>query len=139
MKMTPQLMPIKMTPQLMHDLKRKLQTERKRLLDEAKEELIRWGEHPLAELMGEAPDAGDESVATMVTDLDHALVERHVEEIRDIDAALQRITKRHYGRCVDCDEDIEPARLLAFPTAKRCVDCQSLHERTFVQRSRPTL
>jgi DnaK suppressor protein len=130
---------MRMTPQLMHDLKRKLQGERQRLLEEARQELVRWGEHPIAEMMGEAPDAGDESVATMVTDLDHAIVERHVEEIRDIDAALARMAKRRYGRCIDCDEDIEPARLIAFPTAKRCVDCQSLRERTFVQRSRPTL
>lgn len=130
---------MRLTSQLMQGLKRTLQAERKRLLDEAQEELARWGQHPIAELTGEAPDVGDESVATMVTDLDHAIVERHVEEIRDIDAALARITKRQYGRCIDCDEDIEPARLIAFPTAKRCVDCQSLHERTFVQRARPTL
>jgi RNA polymerase-binding transcription factor DksA len=130
---------MKLNPHLMHDLKRKLQLQRKRLLDEAHEELVRWGEHPIAEMMGEAPDAGDESVATMVTDLDHTLVERHVDEIRDIDAALLRITKHRYGRCVDCDEDIEPARLMAFPTAKRCVDCQSLHERTFAHRARPTM
>jgi DnaK suppressor protein len=30
-------------------------------------------------------------------------------------------------------------RLIAFPTAKRCVDCQSLHERTYAHRAMPTL
>ena len=128
-----------LTAHLKQDLKRKLQSERKRLLDQAREELVRWGEHPLGELAGEAPDAGDLSVATMVTDLDHAIVERQVDAIRDIDAALQRMVKHRYGRCSDCDDDIEPARLVAFPTAKRCVDCQSLYERTFAHYARPTL
>jgi RNA polymerase-binding protein DksA len=129
----------KATPQQLRELKRKLVEARKVLLDDAHEELVRWGEHPIGELAGEVPDAGDESVATMVTDLDHAIVERHVEAIRDIDAALVRMTRHRYGRCVDCDEDIELARLLAFPTAKRCVDCQSLRERTYAHRPRPTL
>jgi RNA polymerase-binding transcription factor DksA len=129
----------RLTTPFVQNLKRRLLGERERLLGEARQELVRWGEHPIGELTGEVPDVGDESVATMVTYLDHAIVERHIEEIRDIDAALQRITKRQYGRCIDCDEDIEPARLTAFPTAKRCVDCQSLQERTFAQRGRPTL
>jgi RNA polymerase-binding protein DksA len=128
-----------LTPHLKQDLKRKLQAERKRLLDQAQEELSRWGNHPMGELAGEAPDAGDQSVATMVTDLDHTIVERHVDAIRDIDLALQRMDKHRYGRCSDCDEEIEPARLVAFPTAKRCVDCQSLYERTFAHHARPTL
>jgi RNA polymerase-binding protein DksA len=130
---------MKLTPQLVQDLKRKLQAERKRLLEEAQQELMRWGQHPIAEMTGEVPDVGDESVATAVTDLEHAIVERHVEEIRDIDTALQRIRHHRYGRCTDCDEDIEPARLMAFPTAKRCVDCQSLREHTFAHRATPTM
>ncbi len=129
----------KPTLQQLHDLKRQLVAERARLLADTHDELVRWGEHPIGELAGEAPDVGDQSVATMVTDLDHAIVERHVESVRDIDAALLRMAKRHYGCCVDCDDDIEPARLAAFPTAKRCVDCQNLRERTFVHRATPTL
>lgn len=127
------------TPQQMHELKHRLVAERKSLLDEAQEELGRWGEHPIGEIAGEVPDVGDESVATMVTDLDHTLVQRHVEAIRDIDLALVRMTRHRYGRCIDCDEDIEPARLFAFPTAKRCVDCQSLRERTYAHQATPTL
>ncbi len=129
----------KLTTQQTHTLKLRLQERRKRLIAEAQQELVRWGQHPIAELTGEVPDAGDESVATAVTDLEHAIVERHVDEIRDIDAALQRIRHHRYGRCSDCDEDIEPARLMAFPTAKRCVDCQSLREHTFAHRATPTM
>jgi DnaK suppressor protein len=129
----------KLTTQQMHQIKHRLQVKRKQLLDEAKQELLRWGEHPIGELAGEVADVGDESVALAMTDLDHALVERHVDEIRDIDGALHRMRTHRFGRCVDCDEEIEPARLLAFPTAKRCVDCQSVREHTYAHRATPTL
>ncbi len=129
----------KLSPQQAHALKLRLQADRRRLIAEAQQELARWGQHPIAELTGEVPDVGDESVATALTDLEHTIVERHVEEIRDIDAALQRMRQHHYGRCLDCEEDIEPARLMAFPTAKRCVDCQSLREHTFAHRATPTM
>ena len=125
--------------QQMHDLKQQLLVQRKTLLEDAREELIRWGDHPIDELAGEVPDAGDQSVATMVTDLDHAIVQRHVEAMRDINAALVRMSKRAYGRCIDCGEDIEPKRLAAFPTAERCFACQRLRERTYAHQAMPTL
>jgi len=33
--------------------------------------------------------------------------------------------------CIDCGEEIEPARLDAKPDARRCIDCQEIHERRF--------
>jgi DnaK suppressor protein len=127
------------TPQQLKQLKKTLEAERMALLADAQREITRWGEHPIGELAGEVPDVGDESVATMVTDLDHAILERHVDALRDIDAALARMGDRSYGICVDCEDDIEPRRLAAFPMAKRCIDCQSLYERTYARRATPTL
>ncbi len=127
------------TSRQIQELKRALLAERQALLVDAQDELIRWGQHPIGELAGDVPDVGDESVATMVTDLDHTIVARHVEAVRDIDAALERIKHGRYAACVDCGDDIELRRLVAFPTAKRCVDCQSLHERTYAHRAMPTL
>ena len=125
--------------QQMRDLKQELLQQRKTLLEDAREELSRWGDHPIGELAGEVPDVGDQSVATMVTDLDHAIVQRHLEAVRDIDATLVRMTKHGYGRCIDCGEDIESKRLAVFPTAKRCFGCQSLRERTYAHQAMPTL
>ncbi len=130
---------VRSTSQQMRGLKHKLQEQRKALLQGAQQEVSRWGRHPIGELAGEVPDVGDQSVATMVTDLDHAIVRRHVEAIGDIDAALSRITKHVYGCCIDCGADIEPARLAAYPAAMRCIDCQSLHERTYAHQAMPTL
>lgn len=122
-----------------HEIKRRLVAEREALLDSTREELMRWGEHPVGELAGEVADVGDESVATAVIDLDHAVVQRHVAAIRNIDAALARMRKHCYGICADCGEEITYARLAAFPTAERCIGCQEHHERIYAHESMPTL
>ena len=33
------------------------------------------------------------------------------------------------GVCIDCGDDIAPARRQALPHARRCIDCQELRER----------
>ncbi|MDE2196790.1 MAG: TraR/DksA C4-type zinc finger protein, partial [Gammaproteobacteria bacterium] len=45
------------------------------------------------------------------------------------EAALARMRAGSYGRCVDCGSVISPARLAAYPAAKRCRSCQQRHER----------
>ncbi|WP_345750776.1 TraR/DksA family transcriptional regulator [Microbacterium rhizophilus] len=44
-------------------------------------------------------------------------------ELSDIDAALARIDAGTYGVCEVCGEPIPEGRLLARPTATRCVRC----------------
>jgi len=46
-----------------------------------------------------------------------------VLEIQQIQAALERIENGTYGLCIGCGDPIPMARLVAFPTAVRCVDC----------------
>lgn len=48
---------------------------------------------------------------------------RRAQEIRRIDAALQRVEDGEYGFCVACGEDIEPKRLEIDPAAPRCAAC----------------
>lgn len=50
------------------------------------------------------------------------------EELQDIAAALERIEAGTYGVCINCGELVDPARLRAFPTAKRCLRCQREYE-----------
>ena len=49
-------------------------------------------------------------------------------DVRDILAARLRMNAGTYGTCVDCGEAIGYQRLLAYPTAKRCIACQREHE-----------
>lgn len=57
-----------------------------------------------------------------------AMNEHETAELGDIEAALERIQAGTYGTCCDCGVHIPAARLNAYPTAKRCIACQSLAE-----------
>jgi len=48
---------------------------------------------------------------------------RREQEIRMIDAALERIEEGEYGYCVSCGEEILLKRLELDPTTPVCVDC----------------
>jgi len=80
-------------------------------------------------LLGNVPDSGELSAADLLLDVDRAEVDRDVEELTAIDAALQRIDAHTYGVCVTCAEPIEPARLAKTPEAARCLACQRETER----------
>jgi DnaK suppressor protein len=57
-----------------------------------------------------------------------AINEHETAELGDIEAALERLDAGTYGQCTDCGVTIPPARLNAYPTAKRCIDCQTQKE-----------
>ncbi|HLA75573.1 MAG TPA: TraR/DksA C4-type zinc finger protein [Gammaproteobacteria bacterium] len=44
-----------------------------------------------------------------------------------------------YGTCIDCGGDIGHDRLLAYPTAKRCYECQKQREKSYVREGTPSL
>ena len=71
----------------------------------------------------------DWAVADALAELDIAEVRHLVNELADVDAALARFRDGGYGECVDCGVAIAPARLLAYPTARRCIPCQEAWER----------
>jgi DnaK suppressor protein len=120
-------------------LEQLLQAQRKATMEDAEAELKLLREQSVGDLAGEAPDTGDESVAMLLTDIDSAMAQRHVNEIRAIDHALDQINERSFGLCSDCGGEIAYARLEAFPAATRCISCQTLHERTFAHENRATL
>lgn len=47
------------------------------------------------------------------------------DQIRAIDHALARIEAETYGRCTSCGSEIEESRLEAYPTAERCIKCET--------------
>ncbi len=59
-----------------------------------------------------------------------AMNEHETAELGEIDVALERIDAGTYGQCTDCGVSIPPARLNAYPTAKRCIDCQTVAEQS---------
>jgi RNA polymerase-binding transcription factor DksA len=128
-----------LTSQQTRQLERTLLAQRSAAVGIAREELSRASENSYAAIAGEVPDFGDQATATSLTDFDNELARRHSESIRDIDDALLRVRAREVGRCDECGADIGFERLMAFPTARRCVACQRQHERTYAVAATPTL
>lgn len=112
---------------------------REALLDELREDAARVRDQPYAEHAGPAPDTGDESVATLIADLEQADVTRDLDEFRALEAARDRLKSGDYGVCIECGTDIGFERLRASPTALRCIECQSRHEKTFGGEPKPSL
>ena len=118
----------------------KLHARQIALLEEVRDEFDQRENQHLIDLMSREPgDSGDYSMADEVADLNIALADRQIRELRDIDAAFARIKDESFGLCLDCGMEIEPARLLAYPTAMRCVACQEKHEQLYAHEARPTL
>jgi DnaK suppressor protein len=62
-------------------------------------------------------------------------------EVVLIDAALARIDAGEYGVCADCEQEIDPRRLVALPYALLCTECAQRRERntSVAQQEPPTL
>jgi len=114
--------------------------ERRRVLrEEIRQGLVKSGAAHHKDMAGMVSDAGDESVANMLEDLELADVERDVRELRAVEDALSRLARPDFGDCADCGEPIGLARLLAWPAAARCVACQARHERGYAHEGTPKL
>ncbi len=121
-------------------IRNKLRERQLSLLGEIRDESDQRDNQHLIDLMSREPgDSGDYSIADEVADLNVAMADRQIRELREIDAAFQRIGDGSFGQCVDCGADIESARLIAYPTAKRCLSCQERHELLYATESHPTL
>jgi RNA polymerase-binding transcription factor DksA len=103
-----------------------------RRLDEVRadirRELRKYDNETYGELADRVADAGEQSVADLLVDLDLAEVDRDVAECREIEAALLRLADGSYGSCVDCEEPIDAQRLENSPAVSRCYGCQQRFE-----------
>jgi len=121
-------------------LGRKLDQQYQSLLEEVRDALEKSENQQYVELIDRAPaDSGDQATSDALADLDLAIIDRHVREIRDIDATRARIEDGSFGACIDCGGEIGIERLLAYATAKRCFACQRQHEKSYAHESNPTL
>ena len=120
-------------------LRKAIDERRNALLAELREDAERAREQPYAEHAGQAPDSGDESVATLIADLEQADLTRDLGEFRALEAARERLKSGQYGICADCGADVGYERLKASPGALRCVHCQERHEKTFAGTPKSSL
>jgi RNA polymerase-binding protein DksA len=121
-------------------LERKLEQQYKSMLEQVRDALEKSENQQYVELIDRAPaDSGDQATGDALADLNLAIIDRHVRELRDIEASRARIADRSFGTCTDCGGDIGFDRLLAYPTAKRCFSCQRQHEKTYAHEGNPKL
>ena len=121
------------------ELRQIVEARRGTLLAELREDAARTRDEPYAEHAGIAPDAGDESVATLIADLEQADLTRDLDEFRALEAAREKLKSGEYGICIECGTDIGFDRLKASPSALRCIQCQERHEKTYGGNPKPSL
>jgi RNA polymerase-binding protein DksA len=96
------------------------------------------GQH-YQDLAGAVPDPADAAVADTLVDTSAALTDKQVTEMREVQAALERLADLDFGDCQECGGEIGFERLMAYPTTRRCIRCQELHEKTYAHENKPTL
>jgi DnaK suppressor protein len=79
-------------------------------------------------------DETDEVQANIQIDLYHKFAILNKHQLLLIDEALDRINKKTYGICVDCEEQIPEKRLLTSPYYVVCISCAEDREAEEKQR-----
>jgi len=113
--------------------KEQLENRFKALWDEIGSELKGSAKEHFLQIAGEVQDLEDRSVADLFADLNMTILDKHVQETRDINSALIRIDKGIFDICSDCGGSIDFDRLTAYPTATRCVRCQNAYEKIHIE------
>ena len=63
----------------------------------------------------------------------YTLRNKQIEELQEIEIALNKIENKTYGVCDMCDEAIGVKRLKAKPHAKFCVECRPIYEKSLAK------
>lgn len=122
-----------LSPQQLGHLKKSLDAQFRELWEIIHQELLNSDNEQYSDLAGRVHDLGDESVADLLADVNLAVIDRHVQDIREVEAAILRMSAGTFGLCLDCGGEIAAERLTAYPSAPRCLRCQSRRERNYAQ------
>jgi len=109
-------------------IKADLDARRTALRVEVKAQLRGSGDDRVVGLRNRLDETDDWAVADSLAELDIAGLRHALKELTEVDAALARLRDDRYGLCIDCGDAIALARLSAYPTATRCLECQQTHE-----------
>jgi len=130
----------KLTQGEIESIENELRKRQQALLEEVRNELDERENQHLSALMGNDPgDSGDLSLADELADLNILRVDRQIKELREIEIKLTQTKEGSLNECIDCDMEIGLQRLLAYPTAMRCVSCQERHEQMYTQDKHSSL
>lgn len=93
--------------------------------------------------MGHSAEARDFNATDYLNnipdDIDTALVDRQINEMRELEMSMKYLSELEFGDCIDCGNEIGFERLLAYPSAQRCIECQTQYEKAFPHESNTSL
>jgi DnaK suppressor protein len=112
---------VSITPEQVNDLQRLLNQRYKLLSQQVDSELH---SDSAKQVSITTPSDADWTTADQQSSDQIARVERDAHELGSVETALVSIRKGTYGTCIDCGNFIDYARLVAHPTAMRCLSCQ---------------
>ncbi len=103
----------------------------KTLFETEKQRLLYSGKLVNADFAIAEDDLMDETDLTsteLETSMRMRLRNREALYLRKVEQALARIQDGTFGQCETCEEEIDPRRLMARPTANLCVSCKEHSE-----------
>ena len=74
------------------------------------------------------PDITDGAAQAYTNELITSLGEQDWQKLKQVDEALEKISRGEYGICSTCNNPIPEARLDVMPFTKFCVECMSKFE-----------
>lgn len=80
-----------------------------------------------------------DDINNILADVDTALVDKQINEMREIEMSEKYLMELEFGDCVDCGEEIGFERLIVNPSTQRCIECQRKYEKLYPHNSNPSL
>jgi DnaK suppressor protein len=104
----------------------------KDLLEKKKDELLAAApvRTPATEPGSKSGDWIDQSSQESDVHVRLALKQTDSKLLRAIDEAIHRIDQGAYGVCLECENDIAPARLEAVPWTRVCIECKAKQQQS---------
>ncbi len=104
--------------------KKKLATRREELVKNiarTEEEGRQADDDPTVDLADKAANSYTKEFLFGQTNTDRTILQL-------IDEALRRIQSDEFGKCVNCQQEVNQKRLEAVPWTRHCISCQEKHE-----------
>ncbi|MFP4225667.1 MAG: TraR/DksA family transcriptional regulator [Desulfobacterales bacterium] len=110
------------------DIKEYLLSRKRELWNQIRETLEKDAIQKHQEIADVIRESGDVALEELREANTLSLIGLKVDELEEIDQALNRIEAGEYGKCIDCGKQINKERLKIMPYAVRCRHCQAHHE-----------
>lgn len=115
-----------LSEELKQELKQRLGEEKTKLTEELKRIAKPTADPQNYETQIEDIGTDEDENATEVENyVDDLALENNLEtQLKEVDAALERMAKGTYGICENCQQEIDIERLKAYPAARVCIKCK---------------